>query len=634
MEVSVSAAFGHIQSFMHPQVMITDDPSREDGFFTRATRAKTLELGRTVIELPTDASENLMWIARLDSGSLAGNTPPPQPHQLLADQVLAWQTTYVDILIHAPPYSSGSLLRLLKSIEAADYFGHRRPHLTIELPADIDPPTLAYLEELTWPPLDWSGSPHVSQVTLRHRVPRSAGTAEEASIRHVESFYPARPVDSHVLVLSPQVELSPLYFHFLMYQLLEHRYSSLTREFPQVKNLIGLSLELPSTYLNGTLLFNPPTKTPKSNDSDNETLIEEERTSFLWQAPNSNAALYFGDKWIELHSFLTSRLANDPTKQPGRRKIISELYPGWLEYLQELMRARGYTMLYPNFLSGGRDSIASLHHELFQAPEEFAQKPKPASVSQEAIPKLDPKETFETDLSTHPLKPKSLTKESTPLTSNLLSLLPAASSSSNPSDILTDLSDLPLLSHEGNPLDPLVFESTARVFANHFRRNVGGCPGTHRPVIEPMRTDDLFCAGSEGLGTGLSLGDLYNGPSAPLPPPPPPIKDDSEARQREFEAHLSRQGGGGVEEKKKKVEKAKLRNAAEKEVVEEKAEINPKGNGAKEDVEGAKAGADEDKSAGNAKERLREEKIGGKDGEKEDKKGDEEGAKEEKPRGW
>lgn len=75
MEVSVSAALGHIQTFMHPQVVITDDASREDGFFTKAIRAKTFELGRSVIELPTAASEDLMWIARLDSSSLAGNVP-------------------------------------------------------------------------------------------------------------------------------------------------------------------------------------------------------------------------------------------------------------------------------------------------------------------------------------------------------------------------------------------------------------------------------------------------------------------------------------------------------------------------------------------------------------------------------
>jgi hypothetical protein len=72
METSVGAGMGHIQTFVRPQVILTDDPNREDAFFTKALRSKALEIGKSVIELPTDAATNLMWITRLDSGSLAG----------------------------------------------------------------------------------------------------------------------------------------------------------------------------------------------------------------------------------------------------------------------------------------------------------------------------------------------------------------------------------------------------------------------------------------------------------------------------------------------------------------------------------------------------------------------------------
>lgn len=72
MEVSVAAALGHIQTYLEPQVIITGHASREDGFFTKAVRAKALEIGKSLIELPLDAIENLMWVTRLDSGSLAG----------------------------------------------------------------------------------------------------------------------------------------------------------------------------------------------------------------------------------------------------------------------------------------------------------------------------------------------------------------------------------------------------------------------------------------------------------------------------------------------------------------------------------------------------------------------------------
>lgn len=584
MEVSVSAALGYIQTFMHPQVVIIDDSSREDGFFTKAIRAKAMEIGRSVIELPKDASESLMWITRLDSGSLSGNPSGKfEIKQLLTSSGLAWHTTYVDILIHAPPDSSGSLLRLLKSIEAADYFGHRRPHLTIELPAEVDPPTWAYLQQLTWPPLDWSGGPHVSQVTLRHHLRRAYANPEEASLRHVESFYPARQTDSHVLVLSPQIELSPLYFQFLMYYLLEYKYSSSTSQFFQMQSLLGLSLELPRMHLNDTTPFSPPkpSKKPKGDE-------KESSTPFLWQAPNSDAALYFGDKWIEFHSFLTSRIAVDQTKQPVRRKLISEIYPAWLEYLQELMRARGYTLLYPNLpsSSSNRNPIANLHYELYQPPEEFS-KPKPTSKTDTPIPTLDPKtETFTTDPSIH--RPKY--KESKPLTSNLHSLLPP-----RPATLNQFPSELPVLSHDGNEVDISVLEFAAHTFASDFRRQIGLCPATHKPVPEPMKADDLFCNRDEDLRAGLGLGEVGKfdevQSSVPKEPEKPVVKDDDGVRQSEFEEHLNRQGGekggkgkgekgkgkGGTpvnnvvgKEKEEKAEEKKGKEVDTKEAAEEK----------------------------------------------------------------
>ncbi len=72
MEISVAAGIGHIQTFIRPQAILTDNPSREDAFFTKSLRNKALEIGKSVIELPKDAATNLMWISRLDSGSLAG----------------------------------------------------------------------------------------------------------------------------------------------------------------------------------------------------------------------------------------------------------------------------------------------------------------------------------------------------------------------------------------------------------------------------------------------------------------------------------------------------------------------------------------------------------------------------------
>ncbi len=72
MRASILAGLKYVDEFMHPQVVITDNSGLEDTFFTSAVREKTNNLRTTLIELPRDATENLMWLTRLDSGSLRG----------------------------------------------------------------------------------------------------------------------------------------------------------------------------------------------------------------------------------------------------------------------------------------------------------------------------------------------------------------------------------------------------------------------------------------------------------------------------------------------------------------------------------------------------------------------------------
>lgn len=75
MEVSVTAALEHIHTFVHPQVIIADYSPREDRFLTKSLQNKAQALGIPLIELPPDAAEKLMWMTRLDSGSLRGTSP-------------------------------------------------------------------------------------------------------------------------------------------------------------------------------------------------------------------------------------------------------------------------------------------------------------------------------------------------------------------------------------------------------------------------------------------------------------------------------------------------------------------------------------------------------------------------------
>lgn len=192
----------------------------------------------------------------------------------------------VNIVIHAQPSASGSLIRLLQSLKKADFFSLAPPRLTIELSHEIDEPTRHYLKDFQWPPAPYEGL--LDLLSLHHRIPQHGLTAEENSIRSLEAFWPADPLHSHVLILSPQVELSPLFFHYLKYTMLEYKYSA-SKAFINV-NVLGVSLDLPSTYLNGTSKFVPPL----INLTTGENVIMKGPSPFLWQAPNSNAQLYFG----------------------------------------------------------------------------------------------------------------------------------------------------------------------------------------------------------------------------------------------------------------------------------------------------------------------------------------------------
>jgi hypothetical protein len=75
MEVSSGAALGHITTYMHPQAVIVDNSGTEEKYFLTGMKYRAQQLGRTLIELPNNAEQNLMWLTRLDSSSLNGKLP-------------------------------------------------------------------------------------------------------------------------------------------------------------------------------------------------------------------------------------------------------------------------------------------------------------------------------------------------------------------------------------------------------------------------------------------------------------------------------------------------------------------------------------------------------------------------------
>jgi hypothetical protein len=314
-----------------------------------------------------------------------------------------------------------------------------------------------------------AGQGQQNLLTLHHRIPQHGLTGEENSIRFLESFWPSDPSNSHIMVLSPQAELSPLFFHYLKYVLLEYKYSSTNYD---AQSLLGMSLELPSTYLNDTTTFEPPLNS------------KGDATSFLWQAPNSNAALYFGDRWAEIHEFVSNILISQhklPTPTTLNEKHVSKTYPSWVEHILKLARARGYSLIYPHFDS--EDAFVTLHNELYKPPEEYKKDVKEEMTEGE----------LGADMKDH-LSLKH--KEEKLIKTGLLSMLPNEGK-------LPLLADMPILRFDGEEVDSSEMFRGAGEFSKVFRREIGGCKDKDDDDTEPVEdrtengVEDLFCLDGE-----------------------------------------------------------------------------------------------------------------------------------------
>ncbi|KAK4214826.1 hypothetical protein QBC37DRAFT_141170 [Rhypophila decipiens] len=449
LKTGVVRAIFHINSYMHPQVVLIDGSETEESYFLDAMRAQSSEIPFNLIELPNNGLKRLNWISKLDSSALS-----------------AWNKVSIDILIHAPPDGAGNLIRLLKSLSAADYTACAIPHLTIELPNKVDPHTENFLENFQWPPAGIRNPTAARQLTLRHRITRSSMTEEESSVRLLESFWPVDPRYSHVLVLSPQAQLSPRFFHYLKYSVLQYSLSGTAAYQEWDSRLLGISLDLPPTYLNGSTTFSPPAPV-KKDTVEPSSPRSESSTPFLWQAPNSNAVLYMGQKWIELHDFVSRLLymQHNPATAPPPTffsdKSVSKRYPSWLEHVLKLSRARGYWTVYPSKFMA--KSLAVVHNELSSSPEEY---------KSEELPRR-PADVTENSLASGPL----------------LDSLPDT-------DFIPAFNDMPLLLWDGTDTTLDILDDEAAKYTARFRDAVGGCdvldPDELLPI--PKSTRDLFCS--------------------------------------------------------------------------------------------------------------------------------------------
>ncbi|KAL7796642.1 hypothetical protein V8C37DRAFT_372470 [Trichoderma ceciliae] len=349
MALSVARASYYINLYMHPQAVIIDSSTTEENYFLSGIRDAIRGIESTLIELPERSGKRFSWLSKLDASALA-----------------AWNDVSFDVLIHAPQHGTGNLKRLLRSLARADLAGVSPPHLTIELPTVIEEDLNSFLSGYEWPPRALGATARSRLLSLRHRIPRQKMSGEESSVRFLESFWPTKPSHSHVLVLSPHTEVTSQFFHYVKYSLLQRRYSAIATRQDWESKLFGISFSAPTTYLDDTTNFMPP-KPLEGQELDTEG------TPFLWQAPNSDAILIFGDKWVELHGYVSQLLekqhASSTTPDLLARKEVGKKSPAWLEYTLQLSRIRGYFTLYPTRQTA--NTVVGIHTDLYDVPEEY-----------------------------------------------------------------------------------------------------------------------------------------------------------------------------------------------------------------------------------------------------------------------
>ncbi|PNY23739.1 Uncharacterized protein TCAP_06306 [Tolypocladium capitatum] len=229
--------------------------------------------------------------------------------------------------------------------------------------------------------------------------------------------------------------------------------------------MMAMSLSMPSTSLDGTQPFTPPK--PLRADK-----AGPEGTAFLWQAPTSDAVLFMGERWVELHSYVSQVLDKQHTLSAPpallAQKEVGKKYPAWMEYALQLSRLRGYFTLYPSKQTAG--AIVGVHTDLPDKPEEYQEQ----VASKEREPdKLVDQASEEFDAASQV---------------DMLKTLPHNGDHQLPND-------LPLLSWDGRQKSLDTFARDATQYATDFRREVGQC-GEEELKKQPLaRMDarDLFC---------------------------------------------------------------------------------------------------------------------------------------------
>ncbi|OBS19330.1 hypothetical protein FPOA_11054 [Fusarium poae] len=461
LKLATLRAFYYINNFMHPQAIIVDSTFAEDDYFLKAARDQIPGTKSALIELPDRPEIRLAWISKLDALALS-----------------AWNKVHFDILVQAPPVGTANLQRLLTSLHRADKSAITIPQLTIELPPVVEKPLAGFLSGFQWPSKASGELPQSQMLSLRHRISTRKMDEEESSVRFLESFWPSKPLQNHVLVLAPHAEVSPQFFNYVKYNLLHSLYSHSSILQDWNENIMGISFQSPQTLLDDTTPLTVPVADAKGE--------KDGASPFFWQAPTSDAVLFMGDKWVELHGYVSRLLEKQQTRTDTpaflAKKNTSKKHPAWLEYVLQLSQLRGYVTLYPRPETAA--TILGTHSDLPNRPEEYLGEEtgnKEGGEADEATSRFDPASPID-----------------------MLATLPREG------DLLS-LGDLPLISWSGKPTSLEELEMSSSELTKVFRQEIGECPPSvisdedefGRPQRNPDASD-LFCKSKDSGSAGTA----------------------------------------------------------------------------------------------------------------------------------
>lgn len=75
LKIAIRTGLRHLHDFIHPQVTLLS-VDHEEEWFIETARKTARQLEMQILELPDNATNDLRWITRLDSGAIGGISPP------------------------------------------------------------------------------------------------------------------------------------------------------------------------------------------------------------------------------------------------------------------------------------------------------------------------------------------------------------------------------------------------------------------------------------------------------------------------------------------------------------------------------------------------------------------------------